>query len=122
MQPKSFRIKLIKQTKQKLNRFYSTDPTRNRARSTKSKFKKKTKNQSLKECKTTMSRQCVKVCLETIIYFHICLPIIEYLCIRSCAFIYINISKIRKVMFAKRNRSCYKRSLSVFRTTTKYIT
>ena len=45
MQPKSFRIKLIKQTKQKLNIFYSTDPKRNRARSTKSKFK--TKNEKL---------------------------------------------------------------------------
>ena len=45
MQPKSFRIKLIKQTKQKLNIFYSTDPKRNRARSTKSKLKKKHEKQ-----------------------------------------------------------------------------
>ena len=66
-----------------------------------------------------MSHQCVKVCLEIIIYFQICLHILEYLCIRSCAFIYLNISKIRKMMFDKRNHSCYKRSLRESRTTPK---
>ena len=66
-----------------------------------------------------MSYQCVKVCLETFIYFHMCLLILENLHIRSCAFIYINISNIRKMMFDKRNHSCYKRSLRVSRTTPK---